>query len=485
MTGVQVKTLKLNGTGHDLARTKNIVIAAGGLLLLTLFLFVPLVSKTNDALNLSAKLNGLKCIGLLFNGFRYYFVDPDIGRLTIDVPPAVCVLLLAAALFALALTAIGVYGAVTDREFRATGIVACAGAVYSCMLYVLLILPIGVGAQDFFGNECLFYQTFSIGNGLLFLTALSAALAVFHYGIRASKLRALKRYAVFYAMVALPLAFMVVFYLYPVLLQTVMSFKEYKLSTGIWNSSWVGFKNFATIFTSREMLYVIGNTIYISLVKIVISIVLPLILAILLFDLRFSKFRKGVQTIVYIPHFFSWVVIYAISYAFLNNEGVLNSVIKLFGGQTNDFLTNSRLFVPIQAIVFGWKEIGWGTIIYFAALMGVDTSMFDAAKVDGAGPLRRLWHITLPSIRPVIIFTMILSLGNILKSAGGEQLMLFYNVAVHDQAMVIDTWLYFRGLIDFEYSLGSAMSFFQSFIGIILVLICNWMSKKFTDRTIW
>lgn len=471
---------------RDFVRTKNAVLFFGGIVFLLIFLFMSLVSKNDEGAGITAGLSGAQAIGLLFHGFTYSHYEPGIGSFDIAFPPSVFVLLMIAMVLGLGISICAAIGWLCGKDLKVTGLFCAASAVWCAFLYAFLLSPVKIYVQDFFAKDCLFYQIFSVESGILLLIVAGALLTAVCFGINEQNVSQMKKYAVFYLMALFPLAFMFVFFLYPILLQTLMAFKDYKLSTGM-NSDWVGFEHFITIFTSEDMLYVIANTIYISLVKLVISIVLPLILALVLFDLRSRKFRSVAQTIIYIPHFFSWVVVYAISYAFLSPEGVLNSLSKLFGGSATSYLTTPSLVVLIQAIVFGWKEIGWGTIIYFAALSGVDISLYDAAKVDGAGPLRRIWNISIPSILNVIVFTMILALGNVLKSAGGEQLLLYEHPSIYRQLLVIDTWIYWEGLTGTgnQLGLGAAMAFFQSFIGIILVLICNWMSKKFTGRTIW
>ena len=229
------------------------------------------------------------------------------------------------------------------------------------------------------------------------------------------------------------------------------------------------------------MLQVIGRTIYISVLRLIVGIIPPLILSVCLYDLKSSKMRSVFQNIVYIPHFFSWVVVYAITYSLLSPEGLMNSVF----GTSVDYMVSKKYFLTIVIVTSIWKELGWGTILYLAALSGVDTSLFEAAKIDGAKPLQRVVHITLPSIRNTIVFLTVMSLGNILKGAGGEQLLLFYSATTKDQALVIDTWLVWYGMKELQYSLGAAMSFFQSAIGMIMVLGCNYISKKTCEVSMW
>lgn len=191
--------------------------------------------------------------------------------------------------------------------------------------------------------------------------------------------------------------------------------------------------------------------------------------------------KKVVQTVVYIPHFFSWVIIYAITYAFLNEEGLLSTWL----GTSSSILTDSDWFIPIVIITNIWKELGWGTILYLAALSSVPPELYEAAKLDGAGPWQRVWRITLPSILPIVMYLLIINLGQILKNAGGEQLLLFANAVTKPQAMVIDTWLYWESLGELKYSLGAAMSFFQAAVGMVLVFGCNRLSKKTTGIGMW
>ena len=210
------------------------------------------------------------------------------------------------------------------------------------------------------------------------------------------------------------------------------------------------------------MLRVIGNTLYISLLKLIGATVPPLLLSIFLYDMRMMRAKKVVQTIVYIPHFFSWVIIYAITYAFLNEEGLLSTWL----GTSSSILTDPDWFIFIVVLTNIWKELGWGTILYLAALSSVPPELYEAAKLDGAGPWQRVWRITLPSILPIVMYLLIINLGQILKNAGGEQLLLFANAVTKPKAMVIDTWLYWSSLGELKYSLGAAMSFFQAAVGM-------------------
>lgn len=466
-------------------RRKNLLCVLLGVLSLCLFLFLPLVSKTNQVFDINIPIAGWRALSLFFTGFRFRSSVAEIGALETQVPVSVCVLLLLCLLVMLASLGVSLYGTIKGAYRSWFQCFPLFDAVFLTIVWIVLLSGVNIPATDFSDNIVLFYRTYSVNIALLLGALVFLLQFMICRGITEEKLKRLKSYASIYALVVIPLVLIFVFCLYPILLQIIMAFKEYTFAGGVWNSEWIGLKNFRLIFKNQDMLYIIWNTIYISFLKIVISIVFPLLLAIVIYDLPLKRYKKLVQTIIFIPHFFSWVVIYGIAYVFFNPSGMINSVILANGGKALSFLEMKEWFVPIQMITFAWKEVGWNTIIYFAALSGVDTSMYDAAKVDGAGPLKRLLHITIPSIMPTLIFMTILSLGNILKSAGGEQMLLFYNYAVMDKATVIDTWLYYRGMIDLEYGLGSAMSFFQSAIGILLVIFCNWLSKRTTDRTIW
>ena len=317
------------------------------------------------------------------------------------------------------------------------------------------------------------------------------ALAFAGYFQLVTKLKRVERivkYKVMYALLIVPTLCVFVFSLYPIFLQTIMSFKDYSIgniSSGIWGSNWIGFGNFVTIFTDPTMLQVIGNTLLISVCRIIEQLIPPIILSILLFDMGHDKLRKVIQTILYIPHFFSWVIIYAIAYAFINVEGIINVIITALGGEAVMFFNNDAAFIPILLITDMWKELGWGTILYLASLSSVDPGQYEAAALDGAGPMQKLFYITLPNMKNIIVFMGIMSVGNLLKGAGGEQILLFGNDHMN-MAQVIDTWVIWFGLGgEGLYSISAAMSFFQAFIGIIMVLSCNYFSKKFAGVGMW
>ena len=301
---------------------------------------------------------------------------------------------------------------------------------------------------------------------------------------RQKVLRNMKRYWFLYLLFLPTLIFLCVFNYWPIFLQFILSFKEYTFLGGIWGSEWVGLENFIEIFSTPEISRVILNTIRISLINIVISFVPPIILSILLFDLRSNLLRKVTQNLLYIPYFFSWIIIYAVFYAIFANTGALNSLLQQFGLPMQNFMIEKEYFIPMLIVSSLYKNLGWSTIIYMAALTSIDTELFEAAKIDGAGPIARIRYITLPSIKSISIFVLTLSLGNILV-VGTEQILLFYTPASYEIGDVIGTWIYRQGLGKMEYSLGAAMSMFQSVIGFILVMCSNVFAKKFAKVGIW
>ncbi|MFD2334591.1 ABC transporter permease [Cohnella sp. GCM10020058] len=278
--------------------------------------------------------------------------------------------------------------------------------------------------------------------------------------------------------------YFITFRYYPMFVQVLLAFKQYNLTGGIWGSGWVGWDNFSALLHHKDFKRVFQNTVEISLLRLGFGFFPPILLAILLFDLASSRFRKVSQTVLYIPHFFSWVIVYAISYAMLSNTGFVNQVWQGLTGDSIAFLTSESWFRPILIGTGIWKEIGWGTIIYLAGLSALDPSLYEAAKIDGAGPVKRIFHITLPGISSIIVFLFTIQIGSILY-AGGEQVLLFYNPVTYSVGDIIDTWIYRQGVAQLQYSMATAMSLFQSFFGLLLVLAANKAARKYAGTGIW
>jgi len=258
-----------------------------------------------------------------------------------------------------------------------------------------------------------------------------------------------------------------------------LAFKDFSPIRGIWGSPWVGLEHFKFLFfQSPDFLRIFRNTVLISLYNLVFGFPAPIILALLLNELRFKVFKRVAQSISYIPHFFSWVVLAGIITVMLSpSEGPVNYLLKMVGLEPIYFLADSQYFRSTLVATGIWKEIGWGTIIYLAALAGVDPTLYEAAKIDGASRAKQTWYITLPSILPVITIMFILSLGSILN-AGFDQIFNLYNPAVYDVADIIDTYVYRAGILGAQFGLTTAVGLFKNIIGITLVLTTNYIVKK-------
>jgi len=295
----------------------------------------------------------------------------------------------------------------------------------------------------------------------------------------------IKRYSFIYLLLLLPLVYLCIFRYYPIILQFILAFKKYRILDGPWGSAWVGLENFKQVFSSPDIVRVLYNTLIISSYRLIFGFLPPVFLSIMIFDLTSDRFRKISQTVLYIPHFFSWVIIYAIIFALFTKTGIINGVVQHLGGKPQNFLIEAKWFKPLIIGSGIWKEVGWGTIIYMAALGNIDTALYEAAKIDGAGPLKRLWHVSLPGILPVVVFMLTLSLGTIFSDNGTEQILLFYTPATYKVGDVIGTWIYRQGIGKLNYSLGAAVGLFQSIIGFGLVWITNKLANKFAGVGIW
>ena len=265
----------------------------------------------------------------------------------------------------------------------------------------------------------------------------------------------------------------------------VIAFKEYNIFAGISKSPWVNFLQFERLFRNPDFVRIIINTLLISTYKLVWGFPAPIILAILLNELRNKHFKKITQTILYLPHFISWVIFAGLIVTFLNpTTGVVNDIISHYGGKKIDFLASKSMFRSILVITEVYKGVGWGTIVYLSAISGVDPNLYEAAVVDGATRFRQIWHITLPAIRSVIVILLILNLGNILN-AGFQQVFLLYNPLVYEVGDIIDTFVYRKGLVDSNYSLAAAAGLFKNVIALILIVTTNYIVREFGEEGLW
>ncbi|MDD3996634.1 MAG: ABC transporter permease subunit [Sphaerochaetaceae bacterium] len=295
--------------------------------------------------------------------------------------------------------------------------------------------------------------------------------------------RDIKRHRSIYLLLLIPMAYFIIFKYIPIW-KGQIAFKNFMPRKGVLGSEWVGLANFQEFFHSFYFWELLRNTIMYSVGKLLISVPLSIILAVSLYECRIKVLRKTVQTLTYLPHFLSWVIMYGILLVLLApGDGLLNDAIKAFGGKGIDFLTNVKAFPWVVLLSDAWKEMGWGAIIFIAALMGIDPTLFEAAMVEGSSALQRVRYITLPSIRPVIIMVVLLRLGTIL-SGGFNQLYMLYSPSVYSVGDIIDTWV-FRGLQEGKFALATAVGLFKGVMGLILVIVSNRATKRISGSSLY
>ncbi len=265
----------------------------------------------------------------------------------------------------------------------------------------------------------------------------------------------------------------------------LLAFKNYQPFTGFWNSEWVGFDHFRNFFQNPDFARLMRNTLLLSLYNLVFFFPAPIAIALLLNEIRKDFYKRTIQTLIYVPHFISMVIVASISYVFLTTEGgIVNSMLEQYTGHKIDFLSNPEWFRPLIILQTMWKECGWGTIIFLAALAGVDTEQYEAAIVDGANRWRQMWHITLPSVRSTIIILLILRVGDVLEN-GFEQIYLMTNALNREVADVFDTYVYMMGITQGAFSYSTAVGLFKSIVGVILVFTSNYLAKRFGQSGIY
>jgi putative aldouronate transport system permease protein len=296
--------------------------------------------------------------------------------------------------------------------------------------------------------------------------------------------RSVWRYRWFYLLVLPPVAFFLIFKYWP-LWNAQIAFKDFKPLLGVERSPWVGLKNFLAFFHSYYFSQLIGNTLFFSFAKLILGIPTAIILAIALYETRFNLFRSVVQTGAYVPHFLSWVIMFGVLLTMLSpSDGLVNEVIKAAGGKPIAFLTNPKYFRWVVILSDIWKETGWSTILYFAALMAIEPSLFEAAAVDGASRWQRIWHISLPGILPVIMIVTLLRLGHILD-AGFSEIFVLYSVPVYSVSDIIDTWVYRQGILELQFSLATAVGLFKGLIGLCLLVVSNEVAKRWAHSSLY
>lgn len=293
----------------------------------------------------------------------------------------------------------------------------------------------------------------------------------------------LKREIPFHLMLLLPMLFLAVFSFAP-LFGILMAFQDYIPAKGILQSRWVGLENFDFIFSLPSSRQIFANTIIISLGKLAAGIIVPVFFALLLNEIRVIAFKRTVQTIVYLPHFISWVVLANVVSSILGFDGPVNSLIQSMGHDPILFLGSNVWFRPVIILSDCWKEFGYGSIIYLSALTSIDPGLYESASLDGASRLQKIFYITLPMLVPTIVLMMALNLGNILN-AGFDQIFNLYNPLVYETGDIIDTYVYRIGLIDMQYSLATAVGLIKSVIGFVLIMSSNLVSRKLVSRSIF
>ena len=285
-------------------------------------------------------------------------------------------------------------------------------------------------------------------------------------------------------LMALPALIYFFVYCYKPIGGLVIAFKDYKITGTIWEAEWVGFEHFIEFFDSYYFGRLLRNTLTISLTTLVFSFPVPIIFALLLNEMRCLKFKKLAQTITYIPHFISIVVICGLILDFTSVDGLINTIIKLCGGEPIAFLAKAEWFVPVYVISDIWQSFGWNSIVFMAALTAVDPSLYEAARLDGASRLQQIWHISLPSILPTVVTMLVLRMGQVMN-VGYEKIMNLYNSSTFRTADVITTYGYRMGILGADYSSSAAIGLFNSVVSVILVILANKVSRKLTETSLW
>lgn len=283
---------------------------------------------------------------------------------------------------------------------------------------------------------------------------------------------------------ALPVLYFIVFHYIP-MYGVQIAFKDFKATDGIWGSAWVGFKHFRRFFASSQFVSLIKNTLGLSLLQILLGFPVPIILAIMLNQVKNQRFRKFAQSILYCPHFISIVVLAGMLYIFLSpRNGIVNTIIKMLGGEAIFFLGEAKYFKLTFVISGIWQNAGWSAIIYIAALAGISPDLYEAAQVDGANKWQRIRHIDIPGIMPTIIMMLIMEIGKVM-SLGFQKAYLLHNAQNLSASEIISTYIYKVGMLDAQYSYSAAVNLFNNVINIILLVTFNKLAKKLTDNSLW
>ncbi len=289
----------------------------------------------------------------------------------------------------------------------------------------------------------------------------------------------------YFYLLLLPVAAYFILFHYKPMYGLVIAFKDYKILSGIMQSPFVGLKHFRRLFDSPMFARVLRNTIIISALRVGFGFPAPILFALLLNEISHVRYKKIVQTISYLPHFISWVVLGGIVREMLSpSRGIVNWIIGLFGVEPIYFMAETELFRGVLIITGIWQSVGWGTVVYLAALASIDAAQYEAATIDGANRFQQVRYITIPSIVPVMVVLLLLNLSHILN-AGFDQVFNLYSPVVYEVSDIIDTYVYRVGLMGFDYSFATAVGLFKNLVGFALVIVVNFLTRTFTGHGLW
>lgn len=300
---------------------------------------------------------------------------------------------------------------------------------------------------------------------------------------RARTWKLIKKNRMVYLMV-LPVVIYYILFHYKPMYGIIIAFQDYSPRKGVFGSDWVGLQHFKDFFGGYYFVRLLRNTLKLSFATLLIGFPVPIILALLINELRSKAFSKTVQTITYMPHFVSMVVLCSMIRQFVGSSGFITGFFNMFGYDGSNMLSKQSLWIPIYVISNIWQGAGWGSIVYLAALTGIDSELYDAARVDGANRWKQTLHVTFPSILPTIIIMLIMRVGQIM-GVGYEKTILLYNDGIYEVADIISTYVYRMGMISREFSFSTAVGLFNSVVNFILVILANQISKKTTETSLW
>ncbi|MZQ85624.1 ABC transporter permease subunit [Paenibacillus sp. 5J-6] len=295
--------------------------------------------------------------------------------------------------------------------------------------------------------------------------------------------RSIKRDSLLYLLLLLPMAYIIIFKYAPIY-GVLMAFQDYNIFQGISGSEWVGLDVFKFIFEQKSFYRALTNTLVLNFLDLIAGFPAPIILAILLNELRHVRFKKITQTILYLPHFLSWVIIGGMVYLMFSTGGMANSVLSSLGLGQIEFLSQKMNWLIMYVAVGVWHSVGWGTIIYLASIIGINKELYEASDIDGCSRLRKIWHITLPGIKPTIIILLILQIGKMI-SIGFDRPFVMGNSLVSEYSDVISTYVYRIGIGSGDFSQATAVGLFQSVVGLIFLVAANFIAKKIGEQGIW